>query len=90
MPVRYNDPNVNPSEDFVGRPVRFPHIMLCTAAEPGHRSCGRTWVANSEPDFLIKAAERRDHEAACKGGLIAASSMAEAREAAGEHRRRRP
>lgn len=66
----------NPSAELpgsvIGRPIRFPHFMLCTMG--GERPCGKRWTANSEADYLIKSAERREHEAACQGGLIIAGS----------------
>jgi hypothetical protein len=69
----------NPSAELpgsvVGRPYRYPAILCCTSG--AERFCGKTWVANNELDLLKKAAERREHEAACKGGLIVAK--------AGEH-----
>jgi hypothetical protein len=80
MPVRLStSPDSEPidySRSFVGRPIRFPYIMLCSAGDTG-RACGKTWVAKDELDLLKKTAERRDHEATCKGGLIIAR--------AGEH-----
>ena len=56
--------------DYVARITHFPHIMLCLAGEG--RRCGKTWVAKDEYDLMLKTAERREHEAGCKGGLIVA------------------
>jgi hypothetical protein len=67
---------IDPSREFVGRPVMgWPHIMLCTAGEPGARPCGKTWVAKDELDYLKKTAERREHEVTCRGGLIVAGGI---------------
>jgi len=55
----------------IGRPVRIPAILLCTA---GERFCGKTWVANSERALPEKMAERRKHEESCQGGLITGSA----------------
>jgi hypothetical protein len=70
----------NPSAEipgsFIGRPVRLPAVLLCTM---GERFCGRVWTANTQEQFLLKSAERREHEAVCKGGLIAATGMGGAR-----------
>ena len=66
----------NPSGELpgsvIGRPIRLPHIMLCTQ---GERHCGRAWTANTEPDLVLKMAERREHEASCRGGLIVAGGF---------------
>ena len=63
----------NPSAElpgsFIGRPIRLPHVMLCTQ---GQRHCGRIWTANTEHELVLKLGERRDHEANCSGGLIVA------------------
>lgn len=64
--------SANPSAELpgsvIGKPIRFPHIMICTMG--GDRPCGRVWTANSELDLLKKSALRREHEATCQGGLI--------------------
>ena len=70
MSVYYTeDPSTRPPDSFVGAPVRLPHIMLCG------RGCKRTWSANTQRQFIEMAAERRDHERTCKGGLIVATGM---------------
>ena len=56
----------------IGKPISFPHFMLCTMG--GERPCGKRWTARDETDFLLKMAERREHEATCKGGLIIVGS----------------
>ena len=53
--------------EVVGKPIRIPHVMLCTSGEV---FCGRTWVANSRHQLAEKMAERRKHEEQCRGGLI--------------------
>ena len=62
----------NPSAEIpgsvIGKPIRLPHFMMCTMG--GERPCGKFWTANSQEQFLLMSAERREHEAACKGGLI--------------------
>lgn len=61
----------NPSAELpgsvIGKPIRLPAVLLCTM---GERFCGKTWTANTQEQFLLKSAERREHEATCKGGLI--------------------
>lgn len=61
-----------PGQSVIGKPIRFPHFMFCTMG--GERPCGKIWTAKDELDFLKKSAERREHEAACKGGLIIVGS----------------
>jgi hypothetical protein len=51
----------------IGKPVRLPFFMACTM---GERYCGKRWTANTHEQFLLMSAERREHEAACQGGLI--------------------
>ena len=51
----------------LGAPVRLPAFMCCTS---GEIFCGRTWTANSQREFVEKAAEKRRHEENCAGGLI--------------------
>jgi hypothetical protein len=69
--VRYTDsPSAALPGEIVGAPVRIPAILCCQAAPAGRRWCGKTWVANTEKQFAEKAAERREHEATCQGGLI--------------------
>ena len=53
--------------EFIGRPVRLPHVMLCGQ---GERFCGKVWTANTPRQLAEMAAERRTHEAGCQGGLI--------------------
>lgn len=63
----------NPSAELpgsvIGQPVRLPAALLCTQ---GERFCGKWWTANTREDFLLMSAERREHEARCRGGLIVA------------------
>lgn len=65
----------NPSAELpgsvIGKAIRFPHFMLCTM---GERPCGWRRTAKDEVDYLKKMAERREHEAGCKGGLIIVGS----------------
>lgn len=63
--------------EAVGQPIRLPAVLICQAAAPGRRWCGKSWVANNARQYVEKAAERRDHEQTCEGGLIIAR--------AGEH-----
>ena len=63
--------------DVVARIGHYPHIMLCLAGNG--RRCGKTWVAKDELDLMKKTAERREHMATCKGGLIAATGMGDVR-----------
>lgn len=76
MPVHYTD---SPSSELpdpltvIGKPIRIPAVLLCQAAQPGQRPCGRVWTANTEREFIEKSAQRRDHERTCKGGLIVAT-----------------
>jgi hypothetical protein len=81
MPVHYTE---NPSAELgvVGAPIRMfadgsmaPQILICQAAGPGQRPCGKVWTASSAKQYAEKAAERRKHEETCKGGLIAATGM---------------
>lgn len=58
--------------EFTGSPLHIPWIMLCTN---GERWCGWVRTANSARDFVTLAADRRVHEASCKGGLILATRM---------------
>jgi hypothetical protein len=58
------------SGDYVAEIRHFPHIMLCLAGDG--RRCGKVWTAKDEYDLMLKTAERREHMAACKGGLIVA------------------
>ena len=64
----------NPSAELpgsvIGKPVRLPAVLLCTMG--GERPCGKVWTANTYEQYLLKSAERREHEATCKGGLIVA------------------
>lgn len=74
MPVHYTDsPSSELPGSVIGAPVRLPYVMLCQAAPPGQRPCGRVWTANTEREFIEKSAQRRDHERTCKGGLIVAT-----------------
>ena len=72
MPTRYTE---SPSEtlpgEVVGPPIRLPHVMLCTQGESG-RWCGWIRTANTREQFIKYAAERREHELNCQGGLIVA------------------
>jgi hypothetical protein len=65
----------NPSAELpgtvIGKPVRLPHIMMCTQ---GERFCGRYWVASTQRELPVKMAERRRHEQGCAGGLIVAAA----------------
>lgn len=65
--------SASPSQELpgsvIGKPIRYPHVMLCTM---GERHCGRVWTAQDELDLLKKESQRREHEAGCKGGLIIA------------------
>ena len=54
----------------IGKPIRLPHFMLCL------QGCKKTWSANSEHELVLMLADRRDHEAACRGGLIVAGGGA--------------
>lgn len=54
----------------LGKPIRIPHVMLCTQ---GERWCGRHWTANNRRQLAEYMAERRRHEESCRGGLILAS-----------------
>lgn len=75
MTVRYTDrPSQALPGEIVGAPVRLPHIMLCQAGGPGSRFCGWLRTANTPRQFAEYAAQRRDHERACKGGLIVAGT----------------
>lgn len=78
MSVYYTESpsSVLPGE-VVGAPVRLPALLMCQAAGPGRRWCGWMRTANDARQYAEKAAERRDHEKACQGGLIIAK--------AGEH-----
>ena len=58
---------LNPLEEVAGKPVRLPAVLLCTM---GERFCGKVWTANTQEQYLLKSAERREHEATCNGGLI--------------------
>jgi len=58
-----------------GAPVHIPFVLFCTQ---GERWCGWQRTANSQREFLLLAADRRVHEAACLGGLVAATSLREA------------
>jgi hypothetical protein len=49
--------------------------MLCTQGEV---FCGRVWTANTARELPEKMAARRKHEEACQGGLLTASTLAEA------------
>ena len=53
--------------DVMGAPVRLPAVLCCTSGEV---FCGRTWVANTQRQFVERAAEKRRHEENCGGGLI--------------------
>ena len=67
----------NPSAELpgsvIGKPIRLPHFMLCTQ---GQRPCGKAWTAHTEHELVLKLAERRDHETACKGGLLTGGDLA--------------
>ena len=52
---------------IVGAPVRLPCVMLCTQ---GERFCGWKRTANTQRQFVEMAAEKRQHEQNCQGGLI--------------------
>lgn len=78
MPVRYTElpPKLKRGEVAMP-PVRLyadgtmaPQILLCQAAGPGQRPCGKVWTANNTHQYAEMAAERRKHEETCKGGLI--------------------
>lgn len=62
-----SSPSAELPGSVIGKPVRLPCLLLCTM---GERHCGKRWMANSYEQFLLKSAERREHEATCKGGLI--------------------
>jgi len=51
----------------LGAPIRIPSVLLCTN---GENWCGRVWVANHRRQLPERLAERRDHEARCRGGLV--------------------
>jgi hypothetical protein len=53
----------------MGAPVRLPAILCCTSGEV---FCGKTWVANTQRQFVERAADKRKHEQSCAGGLIVA------------------
>lgn len=75
MPVHYTDsPSSALPGSVVGKPVRLPSVLICQAAPPGHRTCGKVWTANTEREFVEKSAQRREHERTCKGGLIVAGA----------------
>lgn len=61
----------NPSGELpgsvIGRPYSLPAFLMCTM---GERFCGKRWTARTETEFLLMSAERREHEADCRGGLI--------------------
>ena len=63
----------NPSGELpgtvIGRPYSLPAFLMCTM---GERFCGKRWTARTETEFLLMSAERREHEADCRGGLIVA------------------
>ncbi len=65
----------NPSAELpgsvIGKPVHLPAILLCTMG--GERYCGWKRIANSQEQYLLMSAERREHEVGCRGGLIVAS-----------------
>ena len=61
------DPKVKRPDEFVGHPYSLPAFLFCTM---GERQCGKRWTARTENEFLLLSAERREHEATCKGGLI--------------------
>ena len=67
----------NPSAELpgsvIGKPMRLPAFLACTQ---GQRFCGKRWTANTEPELLLMLAERRDHETACKGGLLTGGDLA--------------
>jgi hypothetical protein len=67
------------TEAVLGKPVHLPAVLLCQAAPPGQRPCGRVWTANTERQFVEKAAERREHERTCNGGLIVATGIGDVR-----------
>jgi hypothetical protein len=56
----------------IGKPVRIPAVLICTMG--GERPCGKAWTANTYEQYLLKSAERREHEAGCQGGLIVVGS----------------
>jgi hypothetical protein len=68
MATRYTEA---PSEalpgEVVGQPIRLPAVLVCTQ---GERHCGWARMANTRDQFIKYAAERRDHEMKCNGGLI--------------------
>jgi hypothetical protein len=51
----------------VGKPIRLPHVMLCTQ---GESFCGWVRTANTRLELAELMAERRKHEENCLGGLI--------------------
>jgi hypothetical protein len=55
---------------IIGRPIRLPHVMLCTQ---GERWCGWVRCANDRHQLVVLMAERRSHEEKCGGGLIIAT-----------------
>jgi hypothetical protein len=65
--VTANPAAARPPGSVIGRPIRLPHVMLCTE---GERWCGRWWTASTRRALAEKLAERRTHEETCNGGLI--------------------
>jgi hypothetical protein len=67
----------NPSAEIpgsvIGRPIHLPYFLFCTMG--GERPCGKVWTARTQEQFLLLSAERREHEATCKGGLIVATGI---------------
>lgn len=56
--------------EVIGAPVRIPALLMCQAAGPGRRWCGWKRTANTAVQYAEMAAERREHERTCTGGLI--------------------
>ena len=68
MPTNYtSSAGLAMPDQVVGAPVRLPAILCCTSGEV---FCGKTWTANTQKQFVEKAAEKRRHEQNCQGGLI--------------------
>ena len=66
-----SNPSAELPGDVIGKPIRLPHVLCCTN---GERHCKWVRVANSAPQLVELMAERRLHEASCRGGLIVVGS----------------
>jgi hypothetical protein len=62
--------NLNGADAVTGMP--YDHLPVFLFCGVGERSCGWRRTAKTEADILVMTAEKREHEATCKGGLIAA------------------